>query len=30
MDKINLRQKLDSFSDHWSPKIVADWLVLQL
>lgn len=24
MDKINLRQKLDSFSDHWSPKIVAE------
>jgi mannose-6-phosphate isomerase-like protein (cupin superfamily) len=24
MEKINLRQKLDSFSDHWSPKIVAE------
>ena len=24
MDKVNLRQKLDSFSDHWSPKVVAD------
>ena len=24
MDKINLRQKLDSFSDHWSPKVVAE------
>lgn len=24
MDKVNLRQKLASFSDHWSPKIIAD------
>jgi mannose-6-phosphate isomerase-like protein (cupin superfamily) len=24
MDKINLRQKLDSFSDHWRPKVVAE------
>lgn len=24
MEKINLRQKLDSFTDHWSPKIVAE------
>jgi mannose-6-phosphate isomerase-like protein (cupin superfamily) len=24
MEKINLRRKLDSFSDHWSPKIVAE------
>jgi mannose-6-phosphate isomerase-like protein (cupin superfamily) len=24
MEKINLWQKLDSFSDHWSPKIVAE------
>jgi mannose-6-phosphate isomerase-like protein (cupin superfamily) len=24
MDKINLRHKLDSFSDHWSPKVIAD------
>jgi mannose-6-phosphate isomerase-like protein (cupin superfamily) len=24
MEKINLRQKLDSFSDHWSPKIIAE------
>lgn len=24
MEKINLRQKLDSFSDHWSPRIVAE------
>jgi mannose-6-phosphate isomerase-like protein (cupin superfamily) len=24
MDKINLRQKLDSFTDHFSPKIVAE------
>jgi len=24
MDKINLAQKLASFSDHWSPKIVGD------
>jgi len=24
MDKVNLRQKLDSFSDHWSPKVIAD------
>jgi mannose-6-phosphate isomerase-like protein (cupin superfamily) len=25
MDKINLRQKLDAFSDHWSPKVVAEF-----
>ena len=24
MEKVNLRQKLDSFSEHWSPKIVAE------
>lgn len=24
MEKISLRQKLDSFSEHWSPKIVAE------
>jgi mannose-6-phosphate isomerase-like protein (cupin superfamily) len=24
LDKVNLRQKLDSFSDHWSPKVIAD------
>ena len=24
MEKINLRQKLDSFSDHWHPRIVAE------
>jgi mannose-6-phosphate isomerase-like protein (cupin superfamily) len=24
MEKVNLRQKLDSFSDHWSPRIVAE------
>jgi mannose-6-phosphate isomerase-like protein (cupin superfamily) len=24
MDKINLQQKLASFTDHWSPKIVAE------
>jgi len=24
MEKINLRHKLDSFSDHFSPKIVAE------
>src|SRR5215211_1223382 len=24
MDKINLRSKLDSFTDHFSPKIVAE------
>lgn len=24
MDKVNLQQKLASFSDHWSPKIVAE------
>lgn len=23
LDPVNLREKLDSFSDHWSPKIVA-------
>jgi mannose-6-phosphate isomerase-like protein (cupin superfamily) len=24
MEKVNLRQKLDSFSEHWSPKIIAE------
>lgn len=24
MEKINLRRKLDSFSEHWSPRIVAE------
>lgn len=24
MEKISLREKLDSFSDHWSPKIVGE------
>jgi mannose-6-phosphate isomerase-like protein (cupin superfamily) len=24
MDKINLQQKLASFTDHWSPKVVAE------
>ena len=24
MEKISLRQKLDSFSEHWSPRIVAE------
>jgi mannose-6-phosphate isomerase-like protein (cupin superfamily) len=24
MDKINLREKLASFSEHWSPRIVAE------
>lgn len=24
MDKINLQRKLASFTDHWSPKIVAE------
>ncbi|HSG40604.1 MAG TPA: cupin domain-containing protein [Thermoanaerobaculia bacterium] len=24
MEKVNLRQKLDSFSEHWSPKVVAE------
>jgi mannose-6-phosphate isomerase-like protein (cupin superfamily) len=24
MEKINLRHKLDSFSEHWSPKVVAE------
>ncbi len=23
-DKVNLRQKLATFSDHWSPKVVGD------
>ncbi|HEX9735803.1 MAG TPA: cupin domain-containing protein [Thermoanaerobaculia bacterium] len=23
-DKINLREKLDSFKEHWSPKILAE------
>lgn len=23
MDQVNLREKLNSFSDHWSPRIVA-------
>jgi mannose-6-phosphate isomerase-like protein (cupin superfamily) len=24
MDKINLQEKLASFSDHWSPRIIAE------
>jgi mannose-6-phosphate isomerase-like protein (cupin superfamily) len=24
MQKVNLQQKLDSFADHWSPKIVGE------
>ena len=24
MDKVNLRQKLASFADHWSPKVVGE------
>jgi mannose-6-phosphate isomerase-like protein (cupin superfamily) len=24
MDKINLKEKLSKFSDHWSPKIIAE------
>ena len=24
MDKIDLKEKLSMFSDHWSPKIVAE------
>lgn len=24
MDKVNIRQKLDLFTDHWSPKIVGE------
>ena len=24
MDTINLKEKLDKFSDHWSPKVVAE------
>lgn len=24
MDKINLKSKLNSFSDHWNPRIVAE------
>jgi|SRR5215210_1200909 len=24
MDKVNLKQKLASFTDHWSPKVVAE------
>lgn len=24
MNKVNLRQKLDSFSEHWNPKIVGE------
>ena len=24
MEKVNLRQKLDSFSEHWSPRIVGE------
>lgn len=24
MDKVNLQQKLASFSDHWSPKVVGE------
>ncbi|MFP5287724.1 MAG: cupin domain-containing protein [Thermoanaerobaculia bacterium] len=24
MDKVNLHEKLETFSDHWNPRIVAD------
>ena len=24
MDKINLKEKLSKFSDHWSPKVIAE------
>ena len=24
MDTINLKEKLDKFSDHWSPKVIAE------
>ena len=24
MDKINLKEKLSEFSDHWSPKVIAE------
>ena len=24
MNKINLREKLEEFSDHWSPKVIAE------
>ncbi|HIB41949.1 MAG: cupin [Methanobacteriota archaeon] len=24
MEKINLREKLSKFSDHWSPKVIAE------
>ena len=24
MDKVNLREKLSSFSEHWSPKVIAE------
>ena len=24
MDKINLKKKLSKFSDHWSPKVIAE------
>ncbi|MDP6907119.1 MAG: cupin domain-containing protein [Candidatus Thalassarchaeaceae archaeon] len=24
MGKINLKEKLDKFSDHWSPKVIAE------
>ena len=24
MSKINLREKLEKFSDHWSPKVIAE------
>jgi mannose-6-phosphate isomerase-like protein (cupin superfamily) len=24
MDKVNLQEKLETFSDHWNPRIVAD------
>ncbi|MEM8787804.1 MAG: cupin domain-containing protein [Pseudomonadota bacterium] len=25
MDKVNLAEKLATFSDHWSPRVVADY-----
>ena len=24
MSKINLREKLEKFSEHWSPKVIAE------
>tara|TARA_B100000949_G_C14225613_1_gene426559 strand:- start:303 stop:419 length:117 start_codon:yes stop_codon:yes gene_type:complete len=24
MEKINLKEKLSKFSDHWSPKVIAE------